>query len=57
VPDVFNEVIFKSFKRTNGGGDIVQYLSNGKPTREGAQPLVSKYIKGAIAITYKRLAY
>jgi amidophosphoribosyltransferase len=51
VPDVFNEVILNHLKGQMAVGHV-QYLSNGKPTREGAQPLVSKYIKGAIAITY-----
>ena len=51
VPDVFNEVVLNHLKGHMALGHV-QYSSFGKPTRENAQPLVTKYVKGTLAIGY-----
>jgi len=52
VPDVFNPVVMKHLE----GGKIAvghcRYATSKSANRENAQPLVSKYIKGTLALAY-----
>ena len=52
VPDVFNPVVMKHLE----GGRIAvghcRYATSKSANRENAQPLVSKYIKGTLALAY-----
>jgi amidophosphoribosyltransferase len=52
IPEVFNEVVLNHM----GGGNMaighVRYSTTGGNSRENAQPLVSKYAKGSIALAH-----
>jgi len=51
VPDVFNEVILNHLKGQMAIGHC-RYSTTGNSTIENAQPLVSKYIKGTLALAH-----
>lgn len=51
VPDVFNEVILNYLKGNMAVGHV-RYCKASESSRENAQPLVSKYVKGTLTIAY-----
>lgn len=51
VPDVFDDFVISQIKGNIGIGHV-RYSTMGDNTRENAQPLVSKYVKGTLTIAH-----
>lgn len=51
VPDVFNDITLGQLKGTIAVGHV-RYSTKGGNTRENAQPLVNKYVKGSLALAH-----
>ena len=51
VPDVFSDFVISQIKGNIGIGHV-RYSTTGENTRENAQPLTSKYVKGTLTIAH-----
>lgn len=51
VPEVFNDLILNELKGSIAVGHV-RYSTKGANTRENAQPLVNKYVKGSLALAH-----
>ncbi len=51
VPDVFSDFVISQIKGNIGIGHV-RYSTTGDNTRENAQPLASKYVKGTLTIAH-----
>lgn len=52
IPEVFNEVMLNHISGGQMAIGHVRYSTTGSNSRENAQPLVTKYVKGAIALAH-----
>ena len=52
VPEVFDEVILNHLKNGKMGIGHCKYAMEGQEGRQNAQPLVVKYVKGSLTISY-----
>lgn len=52
IPEVFNEVMLNHLKGGHMAVGHVRYSTTGANSRENAQPLVMKYVKGTIALAH-----
>lgn len=52
VPDVFNEMVLRHLSGGQMAIGHVRYSTKGGCSRENAQPLVTKYIKGTLAVAH-----
>lgn len=52
VPDVFNEMVLNHLSGGQMAIGHVRYSTTGSNSRENAQPLVTKYVKGTLALAH-----
>ena len=52
VPEVFNEMVLNHLKEGQMAIGHVRYSTTGSASRENAQPMVMKYVKGSVALAH-----